>query len=261
MSLEQHPLSAAFPAMQFAEYESLLASIEAIGLQNPIVLFEGKVIDGWHRYCACMDSGTAIKTIELANHIDPQNFVIAQNKERRHLTQSQLATAAIKVYEWLKDGVKQGLQTCSAPGAEVKSSKEIAEIAGVSERTINAAKAVENKASEEVKAKVASGEMSLKKAEKTFKPKVETPSIDDYAPSYEELAEAEAERLAKEKLIDNLMVSDEAFADLAKKFIQVEAMNLVLESRNNGLMNENAALSRLIKSRDREIEKLRKAAK
>lgn len=258
MNLEQHSLSAAFPAMQLSEYESLLESIAAIGLQNPIVLFEGKVIDGWHRYCACMDSGTSIKTIELSSSADPQSFVIAQNKERRHLTSSQLATAAIKVYEWLKDGVNSGLQTASVPSTEAKSSKEIAAIAGVSESYINKAKAIETKATDEVKAKVASGEMSLKKAEQTLKPSLKNASpADDYAPSFEELEEAEAYRQAREVLIDTITDADTAFADVSAKLVQVEAMNRVLESRNNGLMNENAALSKIIKLRDRQLAKLR----
>ena len=264
MELNQHPLSAAFPAMQEEEYNSLVESITSIGLQNPIVLFQGMVIDGWHRYCACLDSGTAIKTVELSDDVDPQTFVIAQNKERRHLSKSQVALAAVKVYEWLpahRPNSSTGAEINSAPSADlIKSSKEIAEISGVSERSINAAKAVETKATEEVKAKVASGEMSLKKAEETFKPKVVAPSNDDYAPSAHELDEAEAYRLAREVLLDTLTDADTAFADVSARLLQSEAMNAVLVSRNNGLMNENAALSRLLKSANAKLDRMAKAA-
>ena len=121
---QQHPLSAAFPAMSETEYSALSDSIIKIGLQNPIVLFQGMVIDGWHRYRVCLDKMIATRTVELASDVDPQEFVLAQNKERRHLTQSQLATAAIKVYQWLKHGVNSGLQAASAQSAEPKSSKE-----------------------------------------------------------------------------------------------------------------------------------------
>jgi ParB-like chromosome segregation protein Spo0J len=259
MELNQHPLSAAFPAMQDEEYNSLVESITAIGLQNPIVLYQGMVIDGWHRYCACLDSGTAIKTIQLSDDVDPQTFVIAQNKERRHLTKSQVALAAVKVYEWLKDGVKQGFQASSAPSAEVKSAKEIANIAGVSTRSVEQAKAVETKATDEVKAKVATGEMSLKKAEETLKTKIETPSHDDYAPSQNEIDEAEAFRLAREVLLDTLTDADTAFADVSAKLLQSEAMNAILVSRNNGLMNENAALSKLLKKANDKLARLAKA--
>ena len=140
MNYLQHPLSAAFPAMAESEYKSLVESIESIGLQNPIVLLDDMVIDGWHRYQACTETGTAVRTVTLPSDRDPQSFVIAQNKERRHLTKSQLATSSIKVYEWLKDGVKQGFQASSIPSTEVKSTKEIAQIAGVSESYIEKAK-------------------------------------------------------------------------------------------------------------------------
>jgi hypothetical protein len=174
MILEQHTLSAAFPSMGDIEFDALSKSIAKVGLLNPIVLFEGKVIDGWHRYLACTDEGIELKTINLADDIDPQEYVIAQNKERRHLTQSQLATAAIKVYEWHSEG-NNNLPN-SAQYAEladdnkindlgnVKTSAQIAEIAGVSTRTIEQAKQVETKATPEIKAKVQSGEISVSTA-------------------------------------------------------------------------------------------------
>lgn len=259
MNYLQHPLSSAFPAMSVIEYDALCTSVADIGLQNPIVLYQGMVIDGWHRYRACNDEMMPCHSIELMSDIDPQSFVIAQNKERRHLTQSQLATAAIKVYEWLKDGVKQGLQASSAPSAEVKSSKQIAEIAGVSTKTVDEAKKVEKQATEEIKAKVASGEMSVSTAVKNMaKANASEPKVEDYAPSFNEIAEAEAEHLAKEQLFDELLNADDLQAELAKLAIKDKAMNKVLESRVNGLMNTVAAYAKIIKSRDSEIARLKK---
>ena len=69
---QQHPLSCAFPAMSTSEYEELCISIEQIGLQNPIVIFDDMIIDGWHRYRSCLDTGTAIKIVILSNSINPQ---------------------------------------------------------------------------------------------------------------------------------------------------------------------------------------------
>jgi hypothetical protein len=47
---EQHPLSAIFPKMSEKEFAGLCADIAANGLAHPIVVFEGKILDGWHRY-------------------------------------------------------------------------------------------------------------------------------------------------------------------------------------------------------------------
>ncbi len=56
-ALAQHPLSAAFPAMDADDFQSLKDSIENIGVQNPITLYDGMVIDGWHRYTAATELG------------------------------------------------------------------------------------------------------------------------------------------------------------------------------------------------------------
>ena len=80
--LQQHPLSAAFPAMPDEEFQALKDSIESIGVQNPIVLFEGMVLDGWHRYRAAKETISQCPAVDLADDVDPKDFVIAQNERR-----------------------------------------------------------------------------------------------------------------------------------------------------------------------------------
>ena len=75
---QQHPLSAAFPAIGADDFQALKDSIENIGVQNPITLFEGMVIDGWHRYTAANDLGMHCPAVELGN-VDPRDLVLAQN--------------------------------------------------------------------------------------------------------------------------------------------------------------------------------------
>ena len=48
MKHQQHPLSAAFPAMSTDDLQALIEDIEVNGQREPIVLFEGLVIDGGH---------------------------------------------------------------------------------------------------------------------------------------------------------------------------------------------------------------------
>ena len=91
----QHPLSAAFPAMSAEDFQALTDSIDNIGIQNPITLFEGMVIDGWHRYSAALRLGMDCPTVELGD-VDPREFVMAQNKARRHTTQAQLAMGPLQ---------------------------------------------------------------------------------------------------------------------------------------------------------------------
>lgn len=162
MKYEQHPLSAAFPAMSADDYQTLKDSINEIGVQNPITLFEGMVIDGWHRYSAANELGMECHVVELGD-VDPRDFVLAQNRARRHVTQAQLAMATTAVYAWKP----VGNPAFSQSGTEcpiAKSNAQLAEAAGVSEKTIKQAKAVQTKAAPEVVEAVKRGEIGLPKA-------------------------------------------------------------------------------------------------
>ena len=97
--LQRHPLSAAFGDMPPDEFAELKDSIRETGLTDPvIVLFEGKVLDGWHRYravCELEQAGQIVPgqaTVEpLRDGVDPVAFVWSRNGLRRHLTPSQRA--------------------------------------------------------------------------------------------------------------------------------------------------------------------------
>lgn len=136
MKYHQHPLSAAFPAMQAAEYQALLDSIETIGVQNPITLFDGMVLDGWHRYSAANERDMVCPTVELGD-VDPVDFVKAQNENRRHLTASQRAAAIVSIYQWHPANREKKVE----PGSTFsKTNAELAAIAKVSTKTIQQAK-------------------------------------------------------------------------------------------------------------------------
>lgn len=145
------------------EYRALADSILNIGVQNPITLLDGMVIDGWHRYTAATESGMPCPSVELGD-VNPRDFVMAQNKARRHITQAQLTMAATAVYAWRPAG-KPGAPN-SALSAELapKSAREIAAAAGVGVRSVEQAKAVQSKAAPEVIEAVKRGEVGLPKA-------------------------------------------------------------------------------------------------
>lgn len=160
LDLQQHPLSAAFPAMHADEYQSLVDSIGDIGVQNPITIFEGMVLDGWHRYTAANESGMACPTVELLD-VDPRDFVLAQNKARRNLSASQRATAVTAVYAWAPAHREKKVALSTTLS---KTSSELAAIAGVSAKTIQQAKGVQTHAAPEVVEAVKRGEIGLPKA-------------------------------------------------------------------------------------------------
>ena len=63
--LAQHPVAKLFPAPDAAALEALGKRIFHAGkLKNPVVLFEGKVIEHWPEYCACIEFDLPYTTTE-----------------------------------------------------------------------------------------------------------------------------------------------------------------------------------------------------
>ena len=138
-SFKQHPLSAAFPPMQADEYQALFDSIVEIGMQNPITIYEGQVLDGWNRYTVVLDCGMDCPTVELGD-IDPVDFVKSQNLHRRHLTGSQRAAAVVACSTWHSAHREKK----SVPGTDLsKTDEQMAKEAGVSVSTVGHAKAAQ----------------------------------------------------------------------------------------------------------------------
>jgi ParB-like nuclease domain len=100
-TLPFHPLAGIFPLMEGAEFDALVADIKANGLLEPIVTYEGMILDGRTRYRACLAAGwtplrishqilTGGKEGEGDLLIDnPAAYVISTNIHRRHLTPAQ----------------------------------------------------------------------------------------------------------------------------------------------------------------------------
>ncbi len=102
-NLLRHTLSALFPSYVGTDkFRELVKSVTHNGVLNPIVLYEGKVLDGWHRYLAALEAGMDVPTVcYTGDESGLLSFVVANNVVRRELSQSQLAMAAARV---IRDG-------------------------------------------------------------------------------------------------------------------------------------------------------------
>ncbi len=92
-----HELALAFPAMSKEDFEGLKESIATSGLLEPITLYQGKILDGRHRYRACRELGITPTFMIWDGPGLPAEFVLAKNINRRHLNQSQRAMIAAKL--------------------------------------------------------------------------------------------------------------------------------------------------------------------
>lgn len=81
---EPHEYANIFPMMHGDDYERLKSDIAENGLQEPIWLYQGKILDGRNRHKACIESG--VKP-EFRHYVgsEPLKFVLSLNLARRHL--------------------------------------------------------------------------------------------------------------------------------------------------------------------------------
>ena len=89
MSLACHPIAELFPRMSAAERAALREDIRQHGVRVPIVLYQGAILDGRHRYEACQALGIDCPTVEW----DGRPWLLAQslNLMRRHVPADQVA--------------------------------------------------------------------------------------------------------------------------------------------------------------------------
>lgn len=172
---EPHELSLAFPDMALDQYRRLADDIKAHGLHHPIVLFDGAILDGRHRYRACVEVGVEPRFTTF-DGTDPVAYVTSENAARRHLTPSQIAyaVAAMKPYEQRKARERQiaaGTANVTGKSVSIESDKgrtaeKLAMKARVGVSSVSRAIKVREHGTPELNAAVAAGEIALNQAEK-----------------------------------------------------------------------------------------------
>jgi hypothetical protein len=147
-----HPLAEIFPLIEGAEFDALVADIKAHGQRYPIVLCDGKILDGRNRYRACIELGREPKAEVYAGH-DPVAYVISTNLTRRHLSTSQRAMIAAQLAT-LKNGQRSDLvQAPSIEGA--------AALLNVGHASVERAKFVRERGDEDLIRAVQSGDVTV----------------------------------------------------------------------------------------------------
>lgn len=154
--LQRHPLSAIFGDMSDDDYQSLIESVQKDGfIDNVVRVYEGQILDGWHRYRAGRELNLLRKlkfqqwNEDEHRDGDPKVFVLARNIERRHLTPGQRAQIVVSFNERFQKGDIDS-QRDGTPNGEPKTREDLAKESGVGTSTIDRAVAVEKEGQSEV---------------------------------------------------------------------------------------------------------------
>lgn len=144
MQKEIHELAMLIPEMAAGEYTELVKDIADNGLIEPITLYEGKILDGRHRYRACMELGLRPDYEQLEGG-DALQFVISKNLHRRHLDETQRGLIASRLANMTKTDAanKRWNATANLQLHKKFEVAEAAEMLNVSPRTVAIIKAVE----------------------------------------------------------------------------------------------------------------------
>ena len=212
--MEFHPIANIFPMMGDEELGELADDIMQNGLRQPIVVYEGKILDGRNRQKACDLIGLSpylinesevrfaeefgikscnqpLSPYEEYQGDDPLGYVLSLNLHRRHLTASQRAALAAEIAN-MESGARTDLEPSLKLGKV--SQVEAAEKLDVSPAYIQQAKKIQRESPEHFD-KVKSGELSLQQAKREVTIEahgVEIKSISDFDKAAKESSEVKA---------------------------------------------------------------------
>ena len=123
MSLRLNPEYSGFlPKMSDEEFAELKASIKAEGQHYPIIVNEDlEVLDGHHRYQACIELGIEpdFEVRRFDDKLLEKKFVIEANLRRRHLNNFQLVELAVPLLEIEKALAKKRKAKGSEDGGDL----------------------------------------------------------------------------------------------------------------------------------------------
>jgi ParB-like chromosome segregation protein Spo0J len=196
-TLEVHPIAMIFPRLDDAAVDQMALDIRNNGQQQPISLYEGKVLEGVNRTEACKRLKCKVKARQYLGN-DPIGFVLSANLHRRHLDASQRAIVGAKLADL---GVGDN-QTTKGSGTSIEVAAKLVNVGRASiERALTVLRSGDTKLIEEVKtgevsvsaaANAVAAQTPAKKASKkseTTKSKVVTPETTKQSDNADELVD------------------------------------------------------------------------
>lgn len=166
------------PALTAEEFKQLEANCLEEGIREKIITWNGFIIDGHNRYEIAtrwnLDYQTESKRFKDEN--DVREWMINNQFGRRNLSNYQRGVLALELESVFSEKAKEqqirkpeSVSVNSPKQTPIDTRKELSKIASVGEQTIARVKVIEAKASDEVKAQLRTGEVSINQAYQEIK--------------------------------------------------------------------------------------------
>jgi N6-adenosine-specific RNA methylase IME4 len=174
-------LESLIPPLSNEEFKQLERNILEEGIREPLITWNGILIDGHNRYRIAQEHDINYETLEkeFENINRVKEWMIHNQFGRRNLPAYERGKLALrlkdiyiqKAKEIKAEKVSHYRQTGEVSQISVKpdTQKDIAKVANISHDTINKIEKIESKATDEVKQKLSSGTMSINEAYKEIK--------------------------------------------------------------------------------------------
>jgi|GEM_PF-2169182 len=176
-----------------AELTQLRENIKRDGCRDPLVTWNGTLLDGHNRYQFCIAEGIKFTTTELKgieSRDDAKLWIIRNQFGRRNLNQYQRAELALELDEIEKAKAKHRQNAAGKHGSKGgrgnktlgpkleqgftkpkgRTNERLGDIAGIAHNNIHKARVIKNEGDEKLIQKVRSGEVSLDKGYKAVRP-------------------------------------------------------------------------------------------
>ena len=173
--IKTHPAADIFPMLPAADLARLADDIKAQGLQHPLVMHKGLLLDGRNRLAACKITDVKPSFTEYEGD-SPLGFVISVNIKRRQLNPSQRACVGVEIEPMFSVEAKKRALIGNAAGGrnsksvadlpptvKAKARDQAADVCGVSPRMVQYAKEIKA-ADQRAFDRVKSGDVTINKA-------------------------------------------------------------------------------------------------
>ncbi len=177
--MNAHEYAKLFPLASEDEIAGMAKDIKERGLINPIVTYQGKILDGRNRFAACKVAEVEPTFIKYTG-TDALADVISWNMHRRHLSTSQRSDIGAEIEVAFAKQARERMRTSTGgsaprpmanlpdPGIGPTAREQAAALMNVSPRQVQNAKFVKDHAPE-LSEKVREGKMTVNAAVKQIK--------------------------------------------------------------------------------------------